>query len=57
MKTFACKDIGLQCGFTTNDASEEMLLKKIEKHAMKAHNMQNIDAETMKKIKAAIKEA
>jgi predicted small metal-binding protein len=57
MKKFACRDIGLQCGFVTEDANEEMLLKKIEKHAMHSHGMQQIDAETIKKVKVAIKDA
>ncbi|MGC8496246.1 MAG: DUF1059 domain-containing protein [Candidatus Micrarchaeia archaeon] len=56
-KTFACADIGMSCGFTAKANDENALMKKIAKHAKEAHNMTNIDAATMSKIKAAIKEA
>lgn len=56
-KKFACKDIGLSCGFETSAETEEELMGKVAAHAKEAHNMQNVDAETMAKIKAAIKEA
>jgi len=57
MKSFACKDIGMSCGFIAKAETEEQLLKKIAEHAKKAHNMQTIDDATMAKIKAVIKEA
>ncbi len=56
-KTFACKDIGMQCGFKTEAASEAELMPKIAKHAKEVHGMDKIDDTTMKKIKAAIKSA
>jgi predicted small metal-binding protein len=57
MKRFACKDIGMSCGFVANAETEKELLDKVAEHARKAHNMQTIDNATMAKIKAAIKEA
>jgi len=57
MKSFACKDIGMDCDFVAKAKTEEQLLKKIAEHAKKAHNMQTVDDATMAKIKAAIKEA
>ena len=54
-KEFACKDIGMDCGFTAKEETEEALMAKIREHAKTAHNMAKIDAKTMKKIKAAIK--
>ncbi|MGC8670063.1 MAG: DUF1059 domain-containing protein [Candidatus Micrarchaeia archaeon] len=56
MKSFACKDIGMDCNFTAKAKDEASLMKKIADHAKKAHNMTNIDDATMSKIKAAIKE-
>lgn len=56
-ETYACKDIGMSCGFKAEAQSEEELMKKIAEHAKKAHNMSTIDAATMSKIKAAIKRA
>jgi len=57
MKRFACKDIGMSCGFVANAETEKELLDKVAEHARKAHNMQTIDNATMAKIRAAIKEA
>ncbi|MCL5008481.1 MAG: DUF1059 domain-containing protein [Candidatus Marsarchaeota archaeon] len=56
-KKFACKDIGISCGFEARAGSEADLMKKIAAHAKKAHNMSEIDSATMAKVKAAIKEA
>ncbi|MCL5419378.1 MAG: DUF1059 domain-containing protein [Candidatus Marsarchaeota archaeon] len=54
-KTFACKDIGLSCSFKAKAKTEEELMGKIAQHASEAHNMQQIDAATLSKVKAAIK--
>ena len=56
-KSFACKDIGMNCGFSARTRNEEELLGKVAEHARKAHNMTSIDAATLAKVKAAIKEA
>lgn len=56
-KKFACKDIGMACGFEAKANNEEALLKLVAEHARVAHNMKTIDAATLKKVKAAIKNA
>jgi predicted small metal-binding protein len=56
-KKFACKDIGIACGFEAKANSEDELMGKIAAHAKKAHNMSQIDQATLSKVKAAIKEA
>ncbi len=56
-KKFACKDIGMSCGFEARANSEQELMGKIAAHAKKVHNMSEIDPATMAKVKAAIKEA
>ncbi|MEM0094519.1 MAG: DUF1059 domain-containing protein [Candidatus Micrarchaeaceae archaeon] len=56
MKSFACADIGMSCGFTATDNDMNKLMKKIQDHARKAHGMKTIDAATMAKIQAAIKD-
>ncbi|MGC8680112.1 MAG: DUF1059 domain-containing protein [Candidatus Micrarchaeia archaeon] len=53
-KQFACKDIGMDCGFTATAETDKELMAKIKEHAKTAHNMAKIDTQTMKKIKAAI---
>ncbi len=55
-KTFACKDIGLECDFKADAESEEELMQKIAEHAKAAHDMEQIDEGTMEKVKAAIKD-
>jgi predicted small metal-binding protein len=55
-KSFACRDIGMSCGFRARAGNESELMSKIAAHAKEAHNMAQIDAATMKKVKAAIKE-
>ena len=54
--TFACRDIGMGCGFEAGAANMGELLPKIADHAKKAHNMAQIDDGTVAKVKAAIKE-
>jgi len=56
MKKFACRDIGMNCNFVAQDKDESKLMDKIAKHAREAHGMSQIDAQTMAKVKAAIKE-
>ena len=53
-KKFACKDIGMQCNFTAKAKNEDELMQKIAEHAKNAHNMAQIDAATMDKVKKAI---
>ena len=54
-ETFACKDIGMACGFTTEASSRQELMPKIAKHAKEAHGITNIPEDLMKKVNAAIK--
>ncbi len=53
---FACKDIGMSCGFKAEAKNENELMAKIAGHAKSAHGMTNIDSKTMAAVKAAIKE-
>lgn len=57
VKRFACRDIGMNCDFVAQAETEEELMPKIADHARQAHSMQEIDAGTMAKVKAAIKDA
>lgn len=56
MKKFACRNIGLECGFEASAESEEELMQKIAAHAKEAHNMETIDEATMQKVKGAIED-
>jgi predicted small metal-binding protein len=55
MPSFKCADIGLKCNFSTKAATEQELMKKIAEHAKKNHKMDPIPAETLAKVKKAIK--
>lgn len=53
--SLACKDVGQNCNFKAQAATEDELLKKVAQHAKEAHGMSNIDPATMAKVKGAIK--
>ena len=55
--SFECKNIGVQCNAKVEAEDEKDLMQKISAHAKSAHNMQNIDKQTMNKIRSAIKKA
>lgn len=56
-KTFACKDIGMTCGFKAKAKTEDELMGKVKAHAAEAHDMKQVDAATAAKIKGAIKDS
>ncbi len=56
MKTFECKNIGMNCGFKTTANTEDEMLAKIAEHAKTVHHMDKIDDETMAKVREAIKD-
>ena len=55
-KEFACKDIGMNCGFKASAKTEEELMPKIVQHAKEAHKLDPIPPETVQKVKGAIKD-
>ena len=58
-KTFACKDVGVDCPYVARGETEEGLMADISKHAKEVHGYteeQLKDPEMMKKVKDAIKE-
>jgi predicted small metal-binding protein len=55
MPSFACSDVGIQCGWKAKTKTEDELMAKIAEHAAKEHDMKEIPPELMSKIKAAIK--
>ena len=55
-KVFRCRDLGLDCDAVIRAASEEEVLKKAAEHAKAVHNMKEIPAEVVVKVRAAIHE-
>jgi predicted small metal-binding protein len=57
-KTFACKDVGVDCPYVARGETEQEVMAAVSKHAKKVHGYtdeQLKDPAMMKKIKAAIK--
>lgn len=52
---FHCKDIGMNCGFSTEAKTMEELMPKIVEHANQAHGMKEISPELKQKVTDAIK--
>jgi predicted small metal-binding protein len=55
-KVFRCRDLGLDCDAVIRAGSEEEVLKKAAEHAKAVHNMTEIPAEVVVKVRAAIHE-
>lgn len=57
MKCFSCKDVGVNCSWTTTGKDNEEVLKKIEQHARDMHHMDRISEDFRQKIIANIRDA
>ncbi len=55
-KVFRCRDLGLDCDAVIRADTEEEILKKAAEHAKAVHNMKEIPAEVVAKVRAAIRE-
>jgi predicted small metal-binding protein len=53
MKTFACKDTGMQCNWTTRGQTEQEVLDKAKEHAKDTHKM-NLTSEMEQTIRRLI---
>ncbi len=56
MKSFACKDVGVNCSWTATGKDNEELLKKVEEHAREAHNMTQIPEDLRQKVLSNIRD-
>ena len=55
-KVIRCRDIGVDCDFEVRGETVEELLENCEEHARTAHGMDEIPAELVAKVKAAIRD-
>jgi predicted small metal-binding protein len=55
MASFTCRDIGMDCSFTTTGTTDSEILKKFIDHAESAHNMPFLTSDVLLKVKKAIK--
>ena len=55
-KVFRCRDLGLDCAAVIRASTKDEILKQAAEHAQAVHNMKEIPAEVMVKVRAAIRE-
>ena len=55
-KVIRCRDIGVDCDFEVRGETVQELLENCEEHARTAHGMDEIPAELVAKVKAAIRD-
>lgn len=55
--SFACSDVGYQCDWRADAASEDDLLRKVEEHGREAHNFQQLSQQKRFKIRNNIQRA
>ena len=56
-KVLRCRDVGMDCDFVAQAETEEEILQHPAAHARTVHNMQEIPAEVMTAVRAAIRKA
>jgi predicted small metal-binding protein len=56
MKVIRCRDVGVDCDFEARGQTEQEVLKECTEHARSAHGMEEIPAELVMKVKAAIRD-
>lgn len=54
-KELRCGDVMPGCAFVADGATEEEVLKKAAQHAKDKHNVQELTADLVVKVKAAIR--
>jgi predicted small metal-binding protein len=53
--TFQCRDIIDNCSWEVSGRNEDEIMPKIRQHGREQHNMQNLDTETERKVRGAIR--
>jgi len=56
MKTFECKDVGVNCGWKCQGENEQEIIQQVEEHGRKVHGMQQLDPELQERIRSKIKD-
>jgi predicted small metal-binding protein len=55
-KIVRCRDVGVDCDFEARGQTDEEIMQKCANHARSAHGMDEISADMIAKVKAAIHE-
>jgi predicted small metal-binding protein len=53
-KIMKCRSVGLDCDFVARGETEDQVMQKVAEHAKKDHGMNNLPADVVTKVKAAI---
>lgn len=56
MKTFSCRDTGMDCDWKCRASDEEEILSQVQAHAQKAHGIDNFDDEALQRIRSKIQD-
>lgn len=56
MKSFACRDVGMDCDWTTTGNDDQDIMNKASDHAHSAHGIKDIPKELLEKAKSAIRD-
>lgn len=56
MKTFACRDVGMNCEWTTTGKDENEVMSKASEHGRMTHGLTDMPRELVDKVKGAIRE-
>jgi predicted small metal-binding protein len=56
MEVIRCRDVGVNCDFEARGQTEQEVMQQLSDHARSGHGMQEIPAELVTKVKAAIHE-
>jgi predicted small metal-binding protein len=55
-KMVSCRDAGVDCDFVAKGETEQEVLQQCAEHARTAHNMSEIPAEVVDKVRSAIRD-
>jgi predicted small metal-binding protein len=55
-KVIRCRDVGVDCDFEARGETVQEVLENCQEHARTAHGMDEIPAELVAKVKAAIRD-
>ncbi len=56
VKTYACRDVGVDCDWSASHETEEGLMELIAEHAKNVHPEIELTPELVAKVKAAFKD-
>ena len=55
-KIVSCRDVGVECDFVAKGETEQDILQQCTEHARSVHNMTEIPAELVDKVRGAIRD-